>query len=270
METMWQELFRYNQSASGTFPWDAVPPPFEECALAISCNDAHETRPLGHMLDGYLSAVSKFFPRLDLSEEERIPVYDNSLIRPHSSHNFKRICINNEATNWESRIFDTGKMRQFAQYLQMKGYEIFEIGGDERNYLGVGKNCYGMALHDTVKLMSEMDLYIGVDNGLMHLAQSIRLPVFILFGCTCPNYRIYDWSRARVMWKNVDELPCAACYHRRMIPCRKAECHWDKVRCLDWSVEEVIEAFETEKYDNPPKLQDEMYKPIWWADMDGD
>ena len=267
VETAWQELFCYNQSVSETFPWGAVPPPFEEYAISISCNDAYEVRPLGHMLDGYLDAVSKFIPIGNLSEEERIPVYDSSLIRPHSLHTIKNICINNEATNWESRIFDVGRMREFAYYLQRKGYDLYEIGGDEKNYLGVGKKCYGLALHDTVKLMSEMDLYIGMDNGLMHLAQSIRLPVFILFGCTCPNFRIYDWSRARVMWKNVDELPCAACYHRRMIPCREPQCHWETVRCLDWSVEEVIEAFENEKYDNPPKLLKEMYEPIWWNEM---
>lgn len=267
VETAWPELFYYNHSASGTFPWSAVPPPFEEYALTISCNDAYEMRPLKHMLDAYLATISKFISVGSLSEEERIPIYDSSLIRSHPIHAVKNICINNEATEWESRIFDAGKMHEFAYSLQRKGYELYEIGGDAKNYLGVGKNCYGLPLHDTVKLMSEMDLYVGMDNGLMHLAQSIRLPVFILFGCTCPNFRIYDWSRARVMWKNVDELPCAACYHRRMLPCREPKCHWDTVRCMDWSVEEVIEAFETEKYDNPPKLQDEMYKPLWWNDI---
>ncbi|MBE6095221.1 MAG: glycosyltransferase family 9 protein [Schwartzia succinivorans] len=271
LSSRWRDLFTYERSSVSTvFPWGGVPSPIQDSSIVIDCSDGHEMHPLQHMLDGYASTVSTFIASFEIPDKERIPIYDKNLILRHSCKQIKKICINNEASGWESRIFDAGRMREFAYYLQRKGYELYEIGGDARSYLGVGKNCYGLALHDTVRLMSEMDLYVGIDNGLMHLAQSIRLPVFILFGCTCPNFRIYDWSRARVMWKNVDELPCAACYHRRMIPCREPQCHWETVRCLDWSVEEVIEAFENEKYDNPPKLQDEMYKPIWWAAMDGE
>lgn len=266
VDTQWQDLFRYNRSVSGTFPWLTIPPPFEEHALAICFNDAYEMHPLESMLDSYIATISRFIPSLQLYGEERIPIYDRALIHRHSLHNPHKICINNEASHWACRTFDKKKMREFALYLQKKGCEIYEIGIDDNNYLGVGKNCYGLELHDTVELMSKTDLYVGVDNGLMHLAQAIRLPIFILFGAICPNFRIYDWSRARVMWKNVDELPCAACYHRRMIPCREPKCHWDTVRCMDWTVEEVIEAFETEKYDNPPKLQEEMYTPLWWND----
>lgn len=266
LETIYIDLFRYNDSVDMILKWNDVPSFFYKRCLTFDFNVSHEFYPLYHMLDGYILCLKEFLDFPDLPAESRIPCYDPHLLcQPREK--VEKICINNEASDWETRIYNPEKMKQFALYLKKCGYEIYEIGSDDKNYLGVGKNCFGLELHETAELMSEMDLYVGLDNGLMHLAQSIRLPVFVLFGCTCPNFRIHDWSRARVLWKNIDELPCAACHHRRRIPCNRTTCSRDKIYCLDWTVEEVIGAFETEKYDNPPKLQDEMYKPIWWNDI---
>ena len=67
-----------------------------------------------------------------------------------------------------------------AMYLKQSGYDIAEIGRDPAHYLGIGTNYYGrLALHDTVRLMSECDLYIGMDGGLMHFAQSIHMPALL-------------------------------------------------------------------------------------------
>lgn len=264
--TYYTELFSYNHSVD--FRLNMMFSDFiMDNTIFICLDNMYEVRPFCHILDAYLDCANHFFiDAILLDSLDRIPDYDNSLIREHNNE-IKSICINIEASNWKSRMVSKDRITDFAKYLIGRQYKIYEIGSNPENYLGVGEDCFGLSLHESVELMSETDLYIGVDNGLMHLAQAIRLPIFVLFGCVCPIYRIHDWSRARVMWKNLDELPCAACYHRRMIPCREPKCHWDTVRCMDWTVEEVIEAFETEKYDNPPKLQDEMYKPIWWNDI---
>ena len=175
----------------------------------------------------------------------------------------KRICVNIEASGWKSRIYDVDKMTAVLKELKNKGIEIFEIGSKRENYLGVGENCFDLTLHETVELMSSTDLYLGLDNGLMHLAQAIRLPIFILFGCVCPLYRIHDWSRTRVMWKNVDELSCAGCYHRRQIPCCEPSCLNDECYCMDWTPEEVIKGLNNLKYGYPPELKKQMLVPLW-------
>ena len=217
--------------------------------------------PFYHILDAYIFNVRHFFPELEILSNERLPVYDRTLIRKHNGE-VKNVCINVEASGWKTRIYDPTKMKMFADYLSKKGYNLFEIGSDKENYLGVGENCFDLSLRETIDLMSKSDLYVGLDNGLMHLAQSIKLPVFVLFGCVCPLYRIHDWSTARVLWKNVDELPCAGCFHRREIPCGDPTCIHEDCKCLDWSVDEVIYAFENLKYNEPPILNREMLRPI--------
>lgn len=265
LETANHYLFKYNESVDCLFRWGGTPDFISSKCLVFNLNLSHEYYPYIHMLDGYHSCLKGLLDIPPIENRDRIPVY-NPAIKCNPSEKIKKICINNEATGWKTRIYDLDKMRDFAEYLKARGYEIFEIGSNKHNFLGVGHECFGLKFEDTVKLMSEMDLYVGLDNGLMHVAQSIFLPVFLLFGCTCPNLRIHDWTRARVMWKNVDELPCAGCHHRRRIPCTKTECMYDNCYCLDWSVEEVIYAFEHLKYNDPPVLKQEMFTPLWPKD----
>ncbi len=259
--TQFKDIFRYNHVADGIFYGTNVPSFVERNCLVFDMTYAYAITPFSHILDGYVDFVRTLLPDFKLTQSERMPIYDADLIREHGA-NIKKICVNNEATEWKSRVYSPEKMREFVLYLQRKGYKIYEIGGDVENYLGVGENCFGMELHDTVKLMSEMDLYVGLDNGLLHLAQSIHLPVFALFGCVCPLFRVHDWSRARVLWKNVDELSCAGCWSRRRLPCDVVVCDQEEHYCMDWSVEKVIEAFENLAYNNPPQLCKEMYRPL--------
>ncbi len=259
--TKFKDVFRYNNVADAVFGGTRLPAFVERNCLTFDMTYAYALTPFSHIVDGYVDFVRTMIPDFSLDPSERLPIYDPCLIREHT-RSAKKICVNNEATEWKSRIYDRDKMREFVLHLKRKGCEIYEIGGDEETYLGVGENCFGMELHDTVRLMSEMDLYVGLDNGLLHLAQSIHLPVFALFGCVCPLFRIHDWSRARVLWKNVDELHCAGCWSRRRLPCDVVVCDQKEHYCMNWTVQEVIEAFEKLEYNSPPKLQMEMHKPL--------
>lgn len=255
------EALQYNDDVSYIIKYDLVPGFLIEYNLLIDFDTVYEKSPLQSMLVAYIERAKMVLPEFSLSEAEQWPYYDTALICRHEISKISKVCVNTEGS-WKSRTYDYGRMKAFVYWLQCQGIEIFEIGRKPENYLGIGKNCYGMELHETAYLMSKMDLYIGMDGGLMHIAQAIRLPMFILFGCTCPNFRIYDWSIARVLWKNTDELSCAGCHHRRKEGRTYTKCDREKIYCLDWSVEEVIEAFNTLPYGNPPKLSEELFSPL--------
>jgi len=261
-------VFEHASYLVEVFPFNAVPQWILDRAFLINFMNAYEKRPFMHILDAYIRQLQELMPDFSLDESMRIPVYDKNLIRDHDKANIKKICINFEASEWKSRMYPREKTKKIVQTLADRGYEIYEIGCNEDYYLGIGKNCYGMSFPETMKLMSGMDLYLGLDNGLMHFAQSIHLPIFILFGCTCPLYRVIDWQNARVMWKSASKLVCAGCHHRIRIPQNYTYCGRDRHYCMDWSAAEVLAAFDNLEYGHPPVLEDIDRTPISWLNKE--
>ena len=227
--------------------------------IRINLNYAYERRPFLHIVDAYEEKVRASIPGFLLKASEKCPVYDKNITYKGNQRHIQIICINNEGS-WKSRTYPY--MKDVAIHFKRAGCQIIEIGQNPDYYLGVGDNYYGrLNLHDTVQLMLNCDLYIGMDRGLMHFAQAIHMPSFILFGCTCPNFRIHDWDVTKVMWKNTDTLPCAGCHHRRSAPREFTECDRDRIYCIDWPPEEVICQFRNAPFGNKPLLNRAMYTP---------
>ncbi len=220
----------------------------------INLDLSYERLPLVHIVDAYVTAVQKVLPEFVLGKNERIPVYNENFVWKNSNSNI--VAVNSEGS-WASRTYDVTRWRQFVTFLKENGNHIIEIGSNPDKYLGIGENYYGkLKLSETIELMQEADVYVGMDGGLMHFAQSIGLPMFVIFGCTCPVYRIHDWHIAKVLWKNSRELNCAGCHHRRLGPRRETECFRESTLCLDFSVQHVIDTYMTVPYGNKPELTD--------------
>lgn len=261
-------IFQNASYVTEVFPFNGVPQWVLDRAFLMDYFNSYERRPFMHILDAYIRQTQELLPGFSLNEEERIPVYDSSLIRERDKKRIRKICVNFEASEWKSRMYPRRETEKILKELSARGYEIYEIGCNEAYYLGVGINCYGFSFPETMKVMSEMDLFFGLDNGLMHFAQSIHLPVFVLFGCTCPEYRIIDWKNARVMWKNAKELVCAGCHHRVRIPQNYTYCAREGHPCMDWTAEEVLDVFDTLTYDKRPVLTEEDRVPISWNEKE--
>jgi len=261
LETGFAQVHFYNKNLTAVFGTQQVPPDIREKSIIINLNLAYERRPFLHIIDAYIQEVQTKLPDFQLTPQEKIPVYDSNISCAGNKNNPKTICVNSEGS-WAAKTYDRMKMKQFIAYLKASGYFIIEIGWNRDNYLGVGEDYYGLQLHDSVKVMAKTDMYIGMDGGLMHLAQAIGLPMFIIFGCVCPNFIIHNWDIAKVLWKNTDELSCAGCHHRRSYPRPFTECDKEMIDCLNWPVETVIETFETVPFGNKPVLTDAIYQKI--------
>lgn len=230
----------------------------------INMNLSYERKPMIHMIDAYTEIVRKVIPEFFLEVKERVPVYNEKFVWKKSNKNV--VTVNSEGS-WPSRTYDDARWKQFIRFLKDNGNHIIEIGCDPTKYLGIGDNFYGkLKLSETVELMLESDMYIGMDGGLMHFAQSIGLPMFIIFGCTCPIYRIHNWDIAKVLWKNCDELDCAGCHHRRIGPRRETICFRDEISCLNFSMERVIGTFLNAPFGNRPVLTEADHKRIYRVD----
>jgi GT2 family glycosyltransferase len=219
----------------------------------IDLNMSYEYDPLKHIVDAYAELANVI-----LDSDKKIPVYYDLPVMDKDSLS-EAIAINdmivvNSEGSWESRTWNMDRWKQFINHLG-KSYKIVEVGSNPKSYLGIGDNFIGKrTLQETIQLIQVAKCFVSFDGGLMHFAQAVGTPTFTIFGCTCPNFRIHDWSKARVVWRNQDELHCAGCHHLTDEPVVFTKCYRDKHYCLDGiSLNEVITAFEHGAYNQPTK-----------------
>ena len=67
-----------------------------------------------------------------------------------------------------------------------------------------------LKLDESVALIADAQLLVGVDTGLTHMGSALRIPTVALFGSTRP-YREGPTARTRILY---DALPCSPCRRR--------------------------------------------------------
>ena len=208
---------------------------------------AYENRPLMHMIDAYAQEA-----RVVLTD--KVPRYDPNL-KWNGKKNF-RILVSAEGS-WASRTLDINKWRNIIKEISLDGDEIIEIGNN--TFLGVGENRCGQyrgadGIHKLAELMCDSGILLCMDGFLMHLAQSVGLPVMAIFGCIYPGYRIHDWSKAKVIWLDQSVIPCAGCHHLRPSPRTFTQCEGG-IDCLTKITEQqILDCYYNQDFGNKPRL----------------
>ncbi|MEJ2629156.1 MAG: glycosyltransferase family 9 protein [bacterium] len=82
--------------------------------------------------------------------------------------------------------------------------------------------------------IGKCEIFVSNDNGLMHLADIMKVPVIALFGMT-NKIRNGPWNQAKVV--SLD-LPCAPCYQNGYINCIYKK---DKYKCMQIPVDIVLQ-----------------------------
>lgn len=97
-------------------------------------------------------------------------------------------------------------------------------------------------LRQVTALLSRMDLCVGIDSGLPHVAASLGLPVAVLFGPTDPN-QWHPRSERSVVVRSERVLPSRAASRRGQPP---EQTRWPRgtAQMLDIAVPEVLAACE--------------------------
>jgi ADP-heptose:LPS heptosyltransferase len=97
------------------------------------------------------------------------------------------------------------------------------------------------SLARTVATIKELDLFIGIDSGLLHAAGAVGTPTIGLFGPINPAFRLPPETPSTAVTSCV---PCLGCHHR--LP----RLHWQEgcphtIRCMsELSAQRVFEACE--------------------------
>lgn len=108
---------------------------------------------------------------------------------------------------------------ELAQALLKQGLQPVVLGGPADHDAAARicaslPQCLNLAgqlkLDESVALIAQAQLLIGVDTGLTHMGSALRIPTVALFGSTRP-YREGPTARTRILY---DALPCSPCRRR--------------------------------------------------------
>ena len=80
---------------------------------------------------------------------------------------------------------------EIVKYLNSKGYVVKHISKEQGEYMGNSppegvEDCTGASIPETMKLLKDSELFIGISSGLSWLAWGVGVPVVIISGFTAP------------------------------------------------------------------------------------
>ena len=114
--------------------------------------------------------------------------------------------------SWKSRLWEKEKFYEVAVSLKDKGINIFEFGNDATSYMKVGADCRQFSIERSMAVLAEMDLVVGIDSLVIHMAAAMKVPVIDIYGCTLPEV---VWSEGKHYPVYVKGLECAGCRHKK-------------------------------------------------------
>jgi ADP-heptose:LPS heptosyltransferase len=102
---------------------------------------------------------------------------------------------------------------------------------------GVASLVDQLTLEESVALISQSHLLVGVDSGLLHAAAALRVPAVGLWGATSPQF-LFSANRARSFVTS--KVECQGCHHRVPRLHWMTGCPYD-IRCMkEIAVAEVL------------------------------
>lgn len=217
-----------------------------------------------HFVEANLMAIKS----LDISSQDHIApkLYAETSIKKqlrkdmqlNSSMKVIGLCIGDADFSYRNRWLRTGKvftrgwgisnMLSLTRELLAKTYTVVLIGGKlEENLLEnipneilENKNLINMVnktnLQESMALVTLCDVAVGVDTGMMHIADALGVKTVSIFGPTNP--KTHGAYSDQASFVEVD-LPCKYCYGtKNYVECKDREC----LKCIN--VMDVLRAME--------------------------
>ena len=157
-------------------------------------------------------------PRFRIGRDWQNKIREALKLRPDDA---TRTVVIHTGPTWPVKEWPVAHWQALVAGLQAAGpARIFQIGANRNCNLGqiqtatlrgVESLLDQLSLADMAALLTVADLFIGIDSGMLHLAEAAGTPSIGLFGPTDPA-RIFHDPQSVGLWH---ALPCSFCHHRQ-------------------------------------------------------
>lgn len=163
--------------------------------MRIDLQHAYEDKTNIHIVEGYYEEVKKHLPGIEMPEL-RTDLYPNSddilwasnLRRELGGE--KLVLIHAGPTTWESKNWHPDNFAQLATRLVLDGWTVAAVGAQDKppQLTDCIDLTYKSSIPQLAALCKQADLFIGVDSGPYHIAQSSGVRSIGIFGITSSRY----------------------------------------------------------------------------------
>lgn len=196
----------------------------------IDLDGAYEKKPKQLVLKSYYEAAGIEDgeirnPRLYFPIDER-----NKLFKKYA-------VVHIDETGMPHRNIRGVHWKGIVQYLNARGYEVFQIGKGKHEDCGIFFNAGNEPM--MMYLLAGADLFIGIDSGPSHIAVALGVPSVIMFGSVNAAYRHANMEKIRVVQ---NKCKYHHCYHEVVSEVGQ-DCQIDKELppCTDFSATQIME-----------------------------
>lgn len=180
---------------------------------------AYELQPEKHRISSYSQIVfgndNIYVPKLYTTDAERHSLL-NKMIKLNIDFERDKCVIIHPAVSWANRTISRNIWESVIEYLLDDGYKVFIVGKNTDvpicNREGVYILYDMLTLAEIRVLIQYAGLFIGVDSGLMHIAQTTSAK-------NCLIFTVADPKKVLVRMKNtaiVEPDTCKFCLHDKI------------------------------------------------------
>ena len=156
----------------------------------------------------------------DFTEDDR--KYARGLLK-----NGPAVCFHTGRT-WQCREWNITRFREVAEYIVREyGFQIIESGRADTLTMGFPESIDlrgKVNFSQLAAVLSECELFIGIDSFCLHLAMAVGTPVVGIYGATIPELVEAQGSRSYPVRGNT---ACSGCRHRTpgvYVDCKDPRC----------------------------------------------
>lgn len=162
-----------------------------------------------------------------------------------------RIAVLHMGVSWVNRTWPRHQWIEVARNLASAGYKVIVVGrgADFKAdlYAGISNLVDHLSIFEIRELCMRAKVFVGVDSGILHIAQTTSVPIVGIFTVANPEYRIFPNRMGKTIAVFPKSLECKFCLHEKAPPVTFVECRLDEVKnqCLaDITVSDVISAID--------------------------
>jgi len=142
---------------------------------------SYESRENVSFIDGYAEVASVEF---DNEQDKHVRLVMNE--DPLWTKEKKYAVVVGDGSAWPGKTWGVDNYKEVIEWLQVKGYEVVETGGEYTDI--TDKEYHECEFGMMMNLIAHCDLFVGADNGPMHIARGYNKPCVLIAGAARPYY----------------------------------------------------------------------------------